>query len=106
MMKPFFIWQDKTLKRINPLEVVCLITEDNYTRICFPDKTNYIARSTLSGILEKLPADIFIRVRRSFAVSVFYIDDIGKDHLIIGDTPIPIARQYYDHLLNQLQIIR
>ena len=65
-----------------------------------------MARSTLKGILKKLPPDIFIQTHRAYAVSVFFIDDIAKDHLNIGDAAIPIARQYYDQLVEQLQIIR
>ncbi len=106
MMKPIFVWQNKTLKKFDPLEVVCLVTEKKYTRICFSNKTYYMARSTLKGILKKLPPDIFIQTHRAYAVSVFFIDDIAKDHLNIGDAAIPIARQYYEQLVEQLQIIR
>jgi DNA-binding LytR/AlgR family response regulator len=74
MMKPLFIWQDKTLKKVNPIDVVFLVTENNYTKICFSDKTCYQVRSPLSGIMKKLPQDIFIQTHRAYAVSVFFID--------------------------------
>ncbi|MBZ5856853.1 LytR/AlgR family response regulator transcription factor [Flavihumibacter profundi] len=106
MLKPIFIWQDKILKKVDPLEVTFLITEGNYTKICFTDKTCYLVRSTLSGAMKKLPPDIFIQTHRSYAVSVFFIDHIAKDHLIIGDIAIPISRQYYERVIEQLQIIR
>ncbi|ULQ53306.1 LytTR family DNA-binding domain-containing protein [Flavihumibacter fluvii] len=106
MMKPIFVLQDKTLKKIDPLEVAFLMTDKNYTRICFLDKTCFMVRTTLIGIMKKLPPDIFIQTHRAYAVSVFFIDNIAKDHLIIGDIAIPIARQYYEHVIEQLQIIR
>jgi DNA-binding LytR/AlgR family response regulator len=106
MMKPLFFWQGKLLKKVNPLEVVCLITQNNYTRVCMSDKTYYLVRSTLSSIMQKLPADIFIQTHRSYAVSVFFIDDLAKDHLNIGPDAIPISKQFYDRVINSLQIIR
>jgi len=106
ILKPFFIWQDNVLKKIKPEEVMCLFTEGNYTTIFLADKSYYMVRSTLSGALKKLPADVFIKVHRSFAASIFYIDTIERDHLTVGKEPIPIARRYYKSVLNQLNIIR
>jgi len=105
MLKPFFVWQDKMLKKVHPEDVICLFTEKNYTKIFLSDKSYYMVRSTLSNALKKLPDDIFIKTHRSFAVSVLYIDSIYKDHLVVGDEPVPIARQYYKSVRNKLNII-
>jgi len=106
VLKPFFVWQDKVLKKIRPEEVMLLATEENYTRIYLSDRTHYIVRSTLAGALKKLPLDVFIRVHRSYAASIFYVDTVERDHLTIGGTTIPIARQYYKSVIDQLTIIR
>src|SRR5437588_10846031 len=95
MLKPFFVWQNKVLKRINPADVVCLSTEGNYTRIFLSDKSYYMVRSTLSGALRKLPPEMFIKIHRSFAVSIYFIDTIDRDHLTVDNVAIPIGRQYY-----------
>lgn len=105
MLKPIFIWQDKVLKKINPEEVVCLFTEENYTRIFLANKTFYLVRSSLSKALKKLPPDIFIKIHRSYVASVYHIDSIDKDHLLVGDEPIPIGKQYYKSLIDKLNII-
>lgn len=105
MMIPFFVWQNRVLKKINPEDVICLYTEKNYTRIFLKNKTYYMVRSTLSSALKKLPPDIFIKIHRSFAASVYYIDSIEKDHLQVGNESIPIAKQYYKSLLAKLNII-
>ena len=104
MLKPFFVWQKKVLKSINPEEVMCLITDGNYTRIHLLDKS-YMVRSTLSAALKKLPPDMFVKTHRSFAVSIYFIDNIARDHLTIGGEPIPIARQYYKAVMAQLNVI-
>src|SRR6266849_5857240 len=95
MLNPFFVWQNKILKRIDPELVMCLYTEGNYTKIYLSDHTYYLVRSTLSGALKKLPPEMFIRIHRSLVASIYFIDHIAKDHLIIGGESIPIGRQYY-----------
>ncbi len=106
MIKPFFVWQNKVLKSVNPENVVCLLTEGNYTKVFLSDKSFYLVRSTLSRTLAKLPNDIFIKIHRSFAVSVYFIDEIAKDHLVIlGNEVLPVSRQYYQSFVGQLNII-
>ncbi|HMH33417.1 MAG TPA: LytTR family DNA-binding domain-containing protein [Puia sp.] len=105
MLKPFFVRDKKVLKRIDPEQVMCLEAGRNYTWIYLSDGTAHLVRSTLSGTLKKLPSDIFIKIHRSLAVSVFFINDIARDHLIIGEKSIPIGRQYYSSAIRQLNII-
>lgn len=105
MLKPFFVWQDKKLMKIKPEDVMCLYTEGNYTKIILSNKTFYMIRSTLENALEKLPSDVFIQIHRSFAVSIYYVDTIEKDHLTMGEESIPVTKQYYDMLGEKLNII-
>lgn len=85
--------------------MVCLVAEKNYTRIQLSNKTYCLVRSTLSGALKKLPPEIFIKIHRSCAASIYFIDKIDRDHLEIGGAPLPIGRQYYRSVIKQLNII-
>ncbi|WP_276483769.1 LytR/AlgR family response regulator transcription factor [Paraflavitalea pollutisoli] len=105
MQKPFFVWLKKKLRRIDPEEVMALVTEGNYTKIFLSDQTHCMVRTTLTAALKKLPPDMFIRTHRSCAVSIFYINNIEKDCLTIGEHPIPIAKRYYKSVFEQLNII-
>ncbi len=69
------------------------------------DKSHYLVRSSLSGALKKLPSDIFIKIHRSLVVSIYFIDDISKDHLIVDGEPMPIGNQYYKMTIKRLNII-
>src|SRR5215831_18150804 len=102
MLKPFFIWQNKELKKVNSEEVICLSTERNYTRIYLSNNTFYLVRSSLSATLKKLSPDIFIRIHRSYVASVYHISRIHKDYLVVRDHPLPIGKQYYAYLLAKL----
>jgi DNA-binding LytR/AlgR family response regulator len=105
MLKPFFVWQNKELKRVNPEDVICLSTEGNYTRIYLADKTFYMVRSSLWGALKKLPPDIFIKIHRSFIASIYHISSIHKDYLVVRDEALPIGKRYYKSVLAKLDII-
>lgn len=105
MQKPFFVWQNKVLKNINPEEVMCLYTKGNYTYIILSDESEYMVRSSLASALKKLPKDMFIKTHRSFAASIYFIDKIARDHLIVGKESIPIGKQYYGSVIRQLNVI-
>lgn len=105
MFYPFFVWQNKKLKNVDPEDVMCLATEKNYTRIVLSDKSYFLVRSSLSAALKRLPPKMFIQTHRSYAASIFYIDNVARDHLTVKDESIPISRQYYDAVIKQLNII-
>src|SRR5688572_6373049 len=101
---PFFV-RDKQLIRVDPQNVALLETVRNYTKIELFNETYYMVRSSLAGAQKKLPPDMFIRVHRSYVVSIYYIVSINRDHLLIGEQPIPIGKQYYKSLMDKLNII-
>lgn len=105
MQKPFFVWQNKVLKSVSPVDVMLLVTEGNYTKIVLSNESYYHVRSSLAGALKKLPPDMFIKIHRSYAVSIHFIDNIARDHLIVAGEAIPIARQYYKPVMEKLNII-
>src|SRR5687767_7056966 len=105
MLKPFFVWENKELVRVQPEQVVFLETQRNYTKIYLADKKYYLVRSSLSTALKKLPSDQFIKIHRSFVVSLHYIDRINTDHLVVGNEGLPIGKQYYKSLIERLNVI-
>jgi DNA-binding LytR/AlgR family response regulator len=104
--KPFFVYQDKALVKIKSEDIISLLAEDNYTKIFLPGNSFYLVRSTLSSALKNLPSELFIKIHRSIAVSILYIETINRDHLIVCNKPVPIAKQYYKSVLKQLTIIK
>lgn len=111
LFKPFFIWYKKKewtvskLLRLHPEHVMFLETVGNYTKIVLEDFTFFEVRSSLATALKKLPGELFIQVHRNYAVSVLYIDLVEKYRLTIGKEGIPIARERYEKVIEQLNII-
>ena len=107
MLPPLFIWQDKVLKKIRLEDIVVITSEKNYIKIYVVGQRYYLVRSSLAAALEKLPPQFFKRIHNWLVVSVLYINDIARDHLVIeGDQePLPISRQHYHLFINSLSII-
>ena len=107
MLQPFFIWQDRVLKKIQPEDVKAIVTDANYIRIYVTGERYYLVRSTLTAALKQLPPDLFKRVHKSLAISVNYADLIAKDHLMMDgeENPLPISRQHYQSFIKSLNII-
>lgn len=65
----------------------------NYLKINCRDH-RYVVRETLAGFIQKLPAGLFLRVHRSFAVAISKVGKVSGNTLIIGDQVIPIGNLY------------
>jgi DNA-binding LytR/AlgR family response regulator len=105
MLKPFFVWQDKLLKRIDPEKVAFLYADKNYVHFVLEDKTSYMVRTSLSRAVKKLPQDMFVKILRDLVVSIYYVDNIARDHLIVGGESSGIGKQYYQSFIRKLNII-
>lgn len=65
----------------------------NYLKInCIDNR--YLVRETLAGFLQKLPADQFLRIHRSFVVAISRVGKVTGNTLIIGDQVIPVGNLY------------
>jgi DNA-binding LytR/AlgR family response regulator len=91
--------------RLDPLHVMFLETKGNYTKIVLSNETYFMVHASLSSILKKLPPDLFIKTHRSWAASILFIEIIEREQLTICNNSIPIARQYYKTVIEQLNVI-
>ena len=105
MMKPFFVWQRKKLIPVNPENVILLRTTGNYTEVVLSNNKYFIVRATLSNTLQKLPPELFIKTHQGWAASILHIVNVEKDTITVGKTAVPIARQFYKRVLEQLNVI-
>lgn len=67
----------------------------DYTQIYLSTKTQpVITLQNLKTFSSKLPEDIFVRVHRSFVISLQHIDSISRNEISIGKKIIPIGNSY------------
>jgi DNA-binding LytR/AlgR family response regulator len=74
-------------------EISYLEAMKDYTRIR-TDSGQYLVLTTLSGILEKLPPELFIRVHRSYVVNRKKVDAVEKNRIHIRDHVLPLGKLY------------
>ncbi len=74
-------------------DIVYLEAMRDYTKITTVTK-QYLVLTTLNGITEKLPPDIFVRIHRSYVVNRTKIDAIQKNKINIQSHELPIGKLY------------
>lgn len=74
----------------------------NFIRICTPQKTHIVSLTT-SELEETLPDDQFLRIHKSFIVSLNKINEHGRDTVTINDMKMPVGITYRQKLNERLK---
>jgi DNA-binding LytR/AlgR family response regulator len=99
-----FVKDNGVLKRINVDEILYLEAMGDYVKVHTGQKF-HVLHATLKSIEEKLPASKFIRVHRSYIVSLSKIDFIQEGVISIGKSTIPVADTYRTSLNKRLNLL-
>jgi DNA-binding LytR/AlgR family response regulator len=102
-----FFKQNGTLTKVDIDEIIMIeVADNNYIKFWLAE-TYYIVRSTLYAALNRLPANHFIRIHKSHAVSIRYISKIEKDSLFFtgNEVEIPVSRQHFRELKKHIMIL-
>lgn len=97
----FFVKCDYKYERICFHDILYIEAMQNYVTI-YTDKGKYITLLYLKTVEEKLNKQSFIRVHKSYIVSIPKIEAIENNEIIIRSSRIPISRNYYDHVLEKV----
>lgn len=89
-----FIRADYSLVKVNIADILYIEGLDDYLKIHLPGKKPVVARMTMKAIIEKLPANEFIRVHRSFIVPLSKIESIRNKTIQLSGQEIPIGTSY------------
>lgn len=92
----FFVKANYQLEKINFNDIIFIEGLKDYLKICKQDGTKVIAHKSMKTILEELPPNRFMRVHRSYIISLDKIDALGKNHVTIGKNKIPISDFYHE----------
>jgi len=96
-----FVRSDRRMKKVSFSEIMYVESYNDYLKIhC--DKTIIITRETISNIEAKLPVKDFMRIHRSFIISIQRIASFSNEELIIDNKSIPISRNYKAAVLTRL----
>ncbi|MFT4601845.1 MAG: DNA-binding LytR/AlgR family response regulator [Arenicella sp.] len=68
-------------------------------------KEKFTVLSTMKSIALRLPSTKFLRIHRSYIVSLDKIDRIDDNLVVIGDKSLPISRSYKEELMKNLNLL-
>lgn len=99
-----FIKQNYKFVKVALADICYLEADGNHTKIHAGTKM-YLIRRALGTILEKLNQPVFVRVHRSFAVSIGHIVSFSECMIRAGDREIPLGRHYKDAFFRHFEVL-
>jgi DNA-binding LytR/AlgR family response regulator len=89
------------LHKIAISDILYLEKDGNYLIFHTPDK-KILSRQNMKNIFHILPESKFLRIHRSFVISLEQIQTIESHQVTVGGFKIPIGSLYRDDLLNKI----
>jgi len=97
----FFVKCGNKYEKIHFNEILYIQAKQNYVTIC-TEKGNYMTLLSLKNLEENLDSQLFIRVHKSFIVSINKIKAIEANEVIIQAHRITISRNYHEQVIKQV----
>jgi len=99
-----FVRSDRKMIKINFSEINYIESFSDYIKIYLEDKI-IVTRETITNIEAKLPQQEFIRIHRSYIVSLAKITSFTNEFIEVNKKAIPISRSYKKDVLHRLENI-
>lgn len=98
-----FVKNDSKLVRVDFDRILFVSGLKDYVRFHLTDTPRpLIALSTMKSVEDRLPADRFCRVHRSYIVALDKIESVEHNRIRIGDELIPVAPAYQDVFMKKI----
>jgi len=92
---------DKKMIKIFLKDILWIESLKDYVKVITRDR-QIVTYERISYLEEKLPDELFIRIHRSFIVSVNHIQSFSAAFVQVNDMEIPIGRLYKNEVFRQL----
>ncbi len=97
----FFIKSDGQFIRIKLEDVLYFESEKDYVFI-YTRQKRYLTLLSLKQLEKELPEDRFLRVHRSFIISLDKVELMEGNQVLIADRKIPVSRTLHETIYNRL----
>ena len=94
---------DRKMVKIFLHDILYIEGFSDYVKIITSGKV-LITKQLISALEETLPKEMFIRIHRSFIISVSKINSYNSDIIVIGNAELPIGRLFKQNVLRKLQL--
>jgi len=88
---------DYSLIKIDISKIQYIEGLKDYVKVYYGEPRPLLPKITMKSLEEKLPSDIFVRIHKSFIISIKHIEAIEKNSVKIAGKTIPIGNQYKEH---------
>lgn len=96
-----FIKSDGKLVKIKIDDILYIEALKEYVKLCTV-QGNYITYQSMHHLEEKLPADKFFRVHRSYIVALQYVQMIEGNTVLINKTTLPVSRNCKEEFIARI----
>ncbi|WP_339918162.1 LytTR family DNA-binding domain-containing protein [Yeosuana marina] len=97
-----FVRADRRMIKIDFDAIIYVESYSDYIKIHLTDET-ITTRETISAIEVKLPNNNFMRIHRSFIISLAHITSFTNEEITINKKSFPISRSYKKEVLSILE---
>ena len=102
--EPFiYVKENKRVIKVHLNEILYIEGLSEYVQI-YTDKKKIITKTTMTSLEEKLPDEGFMRIHKSFIVSLPRIEAFTSTTIEVPGKELPIGRSYKNSVLNALQL--
>ena len=96
-----FVRADRKMVKINFNDILYIESLGDYVKI-FINETCIITRETISNLESKLSSNKFVRIHRSYIISLKEISSYTNEYIEVGKKALPISRSYKESVLQKL----
>lgn len=97
-----FVKSDSKFIKLNYDDILYVEAFADYVKIFIKDSPRIITLQTMKNMEANLPSDRFVRVHRSFIISLDKITSLSGTEIAIGNKRIPIGKNYKDVFMGKL----
>ena len=99
----FFVYVEYNQVKINIADILYIEGMKDYVKIFLASSSRpVITKMSLKGLEEKLATHRFVRIHKSYLVSVDKIAAVKRDLVSIGNTELPLSENYKPNLASMI----
>jgi DNA-binding LytR/AlgR family response regulator len=100
--RSIYVRADRKMVKIPVREIAYVESLKDYVKIVLKDR-HVIIKQTITAVEDMLPDKEFVRVHRSFVVSIRKIDSYSPSSIFIGKNEIPVGPLYRQQVIARLR---
>jgi DNA-binding LytR/AlgR family response regulator len=98
-----YVRAERKMIKVGYNDILYIESMKDYVKVVRSSDKALFVKQSISSLEELLPAHMFLRVHRSYIVSLAKITAVTNHDVEIGNTEIPIGRVYSQQLSRSLQ---